>query len=85
MQLGWLANTSQDRIVGDYISTSMLAAGDAWPTVAVAISSGGVVDKAMHVSIGGLAGSGGARRASSVGVSSPGRHQPQSGTAIVRQ
>jgi hypothetical protein len=69
MQLGWLANTSQGRMVGDYISTSVPAGGNAWPTFAVANSpTGSTFDEAMYVPSGGLAISGGARRASNAGV-----------------
>jgi hypothetical protein len=69
MQLGWLANTSQGRMVGDYISTSVPAGGRAWPTVAVASApSGGLFHEAMHVPTGGLPVAGGALRASAAGV-----------------
>jgi hypothetical protein len=69
MQLGWLANTSQGRMVGDYISTSVLAGGRAWPTFAVAAAPvNGVFDEAMHVPTGGLAITGGTARASAAGV-----------------
>ncbi len=69
MQLGWLANTSQGRMVGDYISTSVPAGGRAWPTLAVANQpSGGLFHEAMHVPTGGLPISGGAVRASATGV-----------------
>jgi hypothetical protein len=69
MQLGWLANTSQGRMVGDYISTSVPAGGRAWPTVAVASAPmGGLFREAMHVPTGGLPVTGGALRASAAGV-----------------
>jgi hypothetical protein len=69
MQLGWLANTSQGRMVGDYISTSVLAGGRAWPTIAVANQpSGGVFDEAMRVPTDGLAVGAGSRQASPAGV-----------------
>jgi len=72
MTLSWLANTSQGRMVGDYISTSVLPptlGGRAWPTIAVATQpSGGVFNEAMHVPTGGLAIAGGSARASAVGV-----------------
>jgi hypothetical protein len=67
--LSWLANTSQGRMVGDYISTSVLAGGRAWPTVAVATApSGGLFAEAMYVPTGGLPISGGTARASAAGV-----------------
>ena len=71
MQLGWLANTSQGRMVGDYISTSVLpgSGGRAWPTFAVAAAPmNGVFNEAMHVPAGGLAITGGTARASAAGV-----------------
>jgi len=72
MTLSWLANTSQGRMVGDYISTSVFPAangGRAYPVIAVANApSGSVFDEAMYVPTGGLAVSGGSLRASSVGA-----------------
>ena len=69
MQLGWLANTSQGRMVGDYISTSVLPGGRVWPTIAVATApSGGLFNEAMQVPTGGLPIGGGALRAISTGV-----------------
>jgi hypothetical protein len=69
MSLSWLANTSQGRMVGDYISTSVLAGGRAWPTIAVATApSGGLFNEAMWVPTGGLPISGGTARASAAGV-----------------
>jgi hypothetical protein len=73
MSLSWLANTSQGRMVGDYISTSVLPptlGGRAWPTFAVATqpTSSGVFDEAMHVPAGGLPIGGGTARALAAGV-----------------
>jgi hypothetical protein len=69
MTLSWLANTSQGRMVGDYISTSVPAGGNAWPTIAVANTpTGSTFDEAMYVPSGGLAISGGTRRATNSGV-----------------
>jgi hypothetical protein len=60
MTVSWLPNTSQGRMFGDYISTSVLAGGPAFPTIAVANApSGGLFDVAMHVPTGGLPVSGG--------------------------
>ena len=65
----WLANTSHGRMVGDYISTSVPAGGSAWPTIAVANTpTGSTFNEAMYVPSGGLAISGGTRRATSRGV-----------------
>jgi hypothetical protein len=69
MSLSWLANTSQGRMVGDYISTSVLPGGRAWPTIAVAAApSGGLFDEAMYVPTGGLAVTGGTARSSAAEV-----------------
>jgi hypothetical protein len=72
MTLSWLANTSQGRMVGDYISTSVLPGGRAWPTIAVANTpSGTTFNEAMYVPTGGLAVTGGARRAATGPVAAP--------------
>jgi hypothetical protein len=64
MTLSWLANTSQGRMVGDYISTSVRNGTNAYPIIAVANApSGSTFDEAMYEPTGGLAISGGARRA----------------------
>ena len=69
MSLSWLANTSQGRMVGDYISTSVLPSGRAWPTIAVATApTGGLFNEAMNVPTGGLPIGGGTARASAAGV-----------------
>ncbi len=55
MKVDWLANTSQGRMVGDYISTSFLN-GRAFPLFAVAgPPTGGLFDEAMATVPGGLA------------------------------
>jgi hypothetical protein len=43
MTLSWLPNTTQGRMVGDYISTSFNSSGTAYPAFAVAVAptSGG--------------------------------------------
>jgi hypothetical protein len=65
MTLSWIANTSQGRMVGDYISTSVRNGANAFPVIAVAPTapSGGLFNEAMYVPTGGLAVTGGARRA----------------------
>jgi hypothetical protein len=69
MSLSWLANTSQGRMVGDYISTSVLPGGRAWPTIAVATApTGGLFHETMNVPTSGLPVSGGTARASAAGV-----------------
>lgn len=60
MTLSWLANTSQGRMVGDYISTSY-ANGTAHPVFVVANApSGSVFDEAMYTPTSGLLIAGGA-------------------------
>jgi hypothetical protein len=62
--LSWLANTSQGRMVGDYISTSVRSGANAFPVIAVAFApSGSTFNEAMYVPTNGLSISGGARQA----------------------
>ena len=64
MSLSWLANTSQGRMVGDYISTSVRNGANAFPTIAVAFApTGSTFNEAMYVPTNGLAITGGARQA----------------------
>jgi hypothetical protein len=64
MSLTSLPNTSQGRMFGDYISTSVRPGGNAYPVIAVANPpSGGTFDLAMYTPAAGLPVSGGARRA----------------------
>jgi hypothetical protein len=64
MTLSWIANTSQGRMVGDYISTSIRNGANAFPIIAVAFApSGGIFNEAMYVPTGGLQITGGASRA----------------------
>ena len=52
--LSWVANTSQGRMVGDYISTSIVG-GRAWPVIAIATApSGTTFNEPMAVPTGGL-------------------------------
>jgi hypothetical protein len=56
MTLSWLPNTSQGRMFGDYISTSVLAGGRAFPVISVASAPAGTTfNQAMFVPTGGLA------------------------------
>ncbi len=62
MTLSWLANTTQGRMVGDYISTSIVG-GRAYPVVATASApSGGLFNESMVTPTGGLAVAGGGLR-----------------------
>ncbi|HET6214455.1 MAG TPA: sialidase family protein, partial [Micromonosporaceae bacterium] len=61
MTLSWLPNTSQGRMFGDYISTSVRAGSNAYAVIPIAFApSGGLFDCNMHVPTGGMAISGGA-------------------------
>jgi hypothetical protein len=74
MSLSWLPNTSQGPMFGDYISTSVPAGGNAYPTIAVAQArSGSTFDLSMNVPAGGLAVTGGTARAATgpVEIASP--------------
>jgi hypothetical protein len=64
MTLSWLPNTSQGRMFGDYISTSLPAGGNAYPILPIANApTGSTFDLAMYAPNGGLAVTGGARAA----------------------
>ncbi len=55
MTLAWLPNTTQGRMFGDYISTSVLAGGNAYPVFPVARApSSSAFDVAMYAPVGGL-------------------------------
>ncbi|MBO0869532.1 MAG: exo-alpha-sialidase [Micromonosporaceae bacterium] len=55
MSLSWIPNTSQGRMFGDYISTSVLAGGNAYPVLPVANApTGSTFDLAMYAPTGGL-------------------------------
>lgn len=61
MTLSWLPNTSQGRMFGDYISTSIFAGGRAYPVIPVATApSGTTFHVPMVVPTGGMAITGGA-------------------------
>jgi hypothetical protein len=56
MSLSWLPDTSQGRMFGDYISTSVIPGGRAFPVIPVAHApTAGVFDLAMYLPTGGLA------------------------------
>jgi hypothetical protein len=55
MNLSWIPNTSQGRMFGDYISTSVLPGGNAYPVLPVATApSGSTLHLGMSVPTGGL-------------------------------
>jgi hypothetical protein len=77
MTLSWLPNTSQGRMFGDYISTSVLAGGQAFPVISVASApTGATFNQAMFVPTGGLAVSGGSARTTAGAVSSASSSPP---------
>ncbi|GIJ54771.1 sialidase family protein [Virgisporangium aurantiacum] len=64
MTLSWLPNTTQGRMFGDYISTSVLNGGNAWTVIPVAtVPTGSTFHVPMVVPTGGMAVTGGALRA----------------------
>jgi hypothetical protein len=64
MTLSWLPNTSQGRMFGDYISTSILAGGNAYPVIPVATApTGSTFHVPMVVPTGGMPIIGGALNA----------------------
>jgi hypothetical protein len=66
MTLSWLPNTSQGRMFGDYISTSVPAGGNAYPILPIANApTGSTFDLAMYTPNGGLAVTGGTNHATS--------------------
>ncbi|AEW99797.1 putative Ig domain-containing protein [Streptantibioticus cattleyicolor] len=81
--LSWLPNTSQGRMFGDYISTSVLAGGNAVTVVPVAAApSGSTFDVAMYAPPGGLPiGNGQPPGGNTVTVTNPGAQTGTVGTA----
>jgi hypothetical protein len=70
MNLSWLPNTSQGRMFGDYISTSVRAGGNAHPIIPVAHApSGSTFDLAMYAPTDGLAITGGTARSAAAASS----------------
>ncbi len=70
MNLSWIPNTSQGRMFGDYISTSVRAGGNAFPVVPIASApSGSTFTMGMFAPTGGLPITGGARRTTEAPVS----------------
>jgi hypothetical protein len=64
MNLNWLPNTSQGRMFGDYVSTSVRPGGNAYPVIPIGHApTGSTFDLAMYAPTGGLPLNGGAHRA----------------------
>jgi hypothetical protein len=77
MSLSWLPNTSQGRMFGDYISTSVPSGGNAYPILAIASApTGSTFNQAMFVPSGGLAVTGGASTAAATNVVTPAAPAP---------
>ncbi|MDH6114374.1 hypothetical protein P3T36_000775 [Kitasatospora sp. MAP12-15] len=84
MTLAWLPNTSQGRMFGDYIATSVLAGGNAVPVIPVAHApSGSTFDVAMYAPTGGLPI--GQATGDTVTVTNPGNQTGTAGTAVSLQ
>jgi hypothetical protein len=83
MSLSWLPNTSQGRMFGDYISTSVLSGGNAYPILSIAgAPSGSTFNQAMFVPSGGLAVTGGSNRASAASAAAPPARAPAATTPL---
>ncbi len=64
MTLSWLPNTSEGRMFGDYISTSIVPGSNAYPVLPIANApNGSTFDLAMYIPSGGLAVTGGTNAA----------------------
>ncbi|MEY9872014.1 hypothetical protein ABH931_001488 [Streptacidiphilus sp. MAP12-33] len=85
MTLAWLPNTSQGRMFGDYISTSVLAGGNAVTVIPIAHApSGSTFDVAMYAPAGGLP-VGTSTGGNTVTVTNPGNQTGTVGTAASLQ
>jgi hypothetical protein len=75
MNLSWIPNTSQGRMFGDYISTSIRAGGNAFPIFPIASApSGSTFNMGMFNANGGLPITGGAIRGREAPVEAAGAH-----------
>jgi hypothetical protein len=69
MQLSWIPNTSQGRMFGDYISTSVRPGGNAFPVIPIASAPSGTTFNMGHfVPTGGMPVTGGALRSTGTPV-----------------
>jgi hypothetical protein len=86
MTLAWLPNTSQGRMFGDYISTSVLAGGNAVTVIPIAHApSGSTFDVGMYAPVGGLPVGSGGGGGNTVTVTNPGNQTGTVGTAASLQ
>ncbi|HEY4020693.1 MAG TPA: putative Ig domain-containing protein [Pseudonocardiaceae bacterium] len=86
MTLAWLPNTTQGRMFGDYISTSVLAGGNAVTVIPIAHApNGSTFDVGMYAPVGGLPVGSGSGGGNSVTVTNPGNQTSTVGTAASLQ
>ena len=86
MTLAWLPNTSQGRMFGDYISTSVLAGGNAVTVIPIAHApSGSTFNMGMYAPAGGLPVGSGTGGGNTVTVTNPGNQTGTVGTAASLQ
>jgi len=72
MNLSWIPDTSQGRMFGDYISTSVPAGGNAYPVLPVATApTGSTLHLGMSVPSGGLPVTGGSTTATAAAAANP--------------
>ncbi|MGQ5638899.1 MULTISPECIES: putative Ig domain-containing protein [unclassified Streptomyces] len=83
MTLAWLPNTTQGRMFGDYISTSVLSGGNAVTVIPIAHTpSGSTFDVAMYAPTGGLPIGSGRPGGNTVTVTNPGDQTGTAGTSV---
>ncbi|HEY4460022.1 MAG TPA: putative Ig domain-containing protein, partial [Pseudonocardiaceae bacterium] len=86
MTLAWLPNTTQGRMFGDYISTSVLAGGNAITVIPIAHApSGSTFNMGMYAPVGGLPVGSGTGGGNTVTVANPGNQTGTVGTAASLQ
>ena len=86
MTLAWLPNTTQGRMFGDYISTSVLAGGNAVTVIPIAHApNGSTFNMGMYAPVGGLPVGSGGGTGNSVTVTNPGNQTGTVGTAASLQ
>ncbi|MGN5382056.1 hypothetical protein ACQ4WX_47945 [Streptomyces lasalocidi] len=86
MTLAWLPNTTQGRMFGDYISTSVLSGGNAVTVLPIAHApSGSTFDVAMYAPTGGLPIGTGQPGGNTVTVTAPGDQTGTVGTTASLQ
>jgi hypothetical protein len=83
MSLSWLPNTSEGRMFGDYISTSVVSGANAYPILPIASApTGATFNQAMFVPSGGLAVTGGSNRAAAAKALAPAAPAPAATTPL---